>query len=58
MLLMNGRVIDGDPNGHHYKCICPVVDSSIKYFDLNRKKEVQIGRLRLGKVNLNERLHL
>ena len=47
---------DDDPKGHHYKVICPVVNTEIKYFDPNRKKEVQISRLRLGKVNLNERL--
>jgi DNA-binding MltR family transcriptional regulator len=49
---------ENDPRGHHYKCICPSVDTSIKFLDLNRRKEVQLSRLRLGKVNLNERLFL
>lgn len=49
---------DSEPKGHHYKYICPVVDTSIKFQDPNRRKEVQISRLRLGKVNLNERLFL
>jgi hypothetical protein len=49
---------DSDLRGLHYKYICPVVNSSLKFTDLNRKKEVQISRLRLGKVNLNERLYL
>ena len=49
---------DSDPKGQHYKYICPVVDTNIKFVDFNRKKEVQISRLRLGKANLNERLLL
>ena len=52
------RKYDGDPKGRHYKLICPVVDTSIKFTDPNRRQEVQISRLRLGKVNLNERLLL
>ena len=35
-----------------------MVDTNIKFVDFNRKKEVQISRLRLGKANLNERLLL
>ena len=34
------------------------MNTKIKFTDLNRRKEVQISRLRLGKVNLNERLFL
>ena len=34
------------------------MNTSLKFTDLNRKKEVQMSRLRLGKVNLNERLYL
>ena len=49
---------DSDIKGLQYKSICPVVDTSNKFIDLSRKKEVQISRLRLGKVNLNERLFL
>jgi len=49
---------DSDLKGLHYKSICPVIDANNKFIDLNRKKEVQISRLRLGKVNLNERLFL
>src|SRR6218665_1013229 len=51
---------DNDSKGQHYKCtcICPGVNTSIKFADLNRRMEVQISRLRLGKVNLNERLLL
>jgi ribonuclease HI len=51
------RNYNSDTKGHHYKSIVPMVDTNIKFHDLNRKKEVQISRLRLGKVNLNERLH-
>ena len=49
---------DNDIKGLQYKSICPVVDTSNKFLDFSRKKEVQISRLRLGKVNLNERLFL
>ena len=50
------KMYDNDSKGQHYKCICPEVNTKIKFTDLNRRKEVQISRLRLGKVNLNERL--
>ena len=50
---------DNDSKGQHYKCICPEVNiAKIKFTDLNRRKEVQISRSRLGKANLNERLLL
>src|SRR6218665_2418443 len=52
------NIYDSDSKGQHYKCICPEVNTNIKFTDLNRRKEVQISRLRLGKVNLNERLLL
>src|SRR6218665_31366 len=52
------RNYDNDSKGQHYKCICPEVNTSIKFADMDRRKEVQISRLRLGKVNLNERLLL
>src|SRR6218665_3941984 len=32
------------------------VNTNIKFTDIDRRKEVQISRLRLGKVNQNERL--
>src|SRR6218665_2541546 len=48
------KMYDNDSKGQHYKCICPEVNTKIKFTDLNRKKEVQISRLRLGKVTLNE----
>src|SRR6218665_216522 len=50
------RNYDNNSKGQHYKCICPEVNTNIKFPDLSRRKEVQISRLRLGKVNLNERL--
>src|SRR6218665_2666565 len=52
------RNYDDNSKGQHYKCICTEVNTNIKFTDLNRRKEVQISRLRLGKVNLNERLLL
>jgi len=36
-------------HGHFYKNIEPNVSPQIKFEDKNRKKEVTIGRLRLGK---------
>src|SRR6218665_269252 len=50
------RNYDNNSKGQYYKCICPEVNTNIKFTDINRRKEVQISRLRLGKVNLNERL--
>ena len=50
------RNYDNDSKGRYYKCIFPEVNTSIKFADIDRRKEVQISRLRLGKVNLNERL--
>ena len=47
---------DGDNRGHFYKSICPVVNTSIKYAEPYRHKEVQISRLRLGVANTNQRL--
>ena len=32
------------------------MNTNIKFTNVNRRKEVQISRLRLGRVNLNERL--
>src|SRR6218665_3076495 len=52
------RNYDDNSKGQHYKCICPEVNTNIKFTDIDRRKEVQISRLRLGKVNLNERLLL
>src|SRR6218665_1932272 len=52
------KIYDNDFKGQHCKCICPEVNINIKFADLNSRKEVQISRLRLGKVNLNERLLL
>src|SRR6218665_3293909 len=52
------RNYDNNSKSQHYKCICPGVNTNIKFTDLNRRKEVQISRLRLGKENLNERLLL
>ena len=52
------RNYDNNAKGQHYKCICPEVNTNIKFTDMNRRKEVQISRLRLEKVNLNERLLL
>ena len=52
------RNYDNNSKGQHYKCICPEVNTNIKFTDINRSKEVQMSRLRLGKVNLNERFLL
>ena len=52
------RNYDNDSKGRHYKCICREVNASIKFADIDRRKKVQISRLILGKVNLNERLLL
>jgi ribonuclease HI len=46
-----------DPKGAFYKNIEPLVSTRIKYTDAPRKLEVQITRLRLGKVLLNQWLH-
>src|SRR6218665_2318956 len=52
------RNYDHDSKGRNYKSTFPEVNTNIKLTDINRRKEVQISRLRLGKVNLNERLLL
>jgi len=39
---------DKDSKGRQYKSICPKVSTNIKYSDPCRKKEVHIGRPRLG----------
>ena len=52
------RNYDDNSKSQHYKCICPEVNTNIKFTDIDRRKEVQISRLRLRKANLNERLHL
>src|SRR6218665_2289532 len=52
------RNYDSDSKGRHHKCICPEVNTIIKFANIDIRKEVQISRLRLGKVNLNERLLL
>jgi len=38
-----------DPEGQHYrpKCICPEVNTNMKFTDLNRRKTVQISRLEM-----------
>lgn len=46
-----------DQRGQFYKALYPTVNTNIKYLDYNRKKEVQLTRLRLGHVNLNNRLY-
>ena len=48
-----------DQRGRFYKELYPNVNTEIKYLhvDHNRKKEVQLTRLRLGHVNLNDRLN-
>jgi len=46
-----------DQRGRFYKALYPTVSTEIKYLDHNRKKEVQLTRLRLGHVNLNNRLN-
>ena len=38
---------NNETRGHFYKSICPVVSTTIKFSDTCRKKEVQLGRLRL-----------
>jgi ribonuclease HI len=45
------------PSGAFYKEIEPLVSTSLKYTDAPRGREVQITRLRLGKVLLNKWLH-
>jgi len=47
---------DIDNRGKHYKSICPVVNTDIKFSDTDRHMEVQITRLRLGTANTNYRL--
>jgi ribonuclease HI len=46
-----------NPKGAFYKKIEPLVSTRIKYTDTPRKQEVQISRLRLGRVLLNQWLH-
>lgn len=46
-----------DQRGSFYKALYPTVSTDIKYLDSNRKKEVQLTRLRLGHVNLNNRMY-
>jgi len=47
-----------DQRGRFYKALYPTVSTDIKYLEYqNRKKEVQLTRLRLGHVNLNNRLY-
>ena len=48
---------DKDEKGNHYKSICPTVSTNNKFTDPCRKKEAQIGRLRLGVSLTNQRLH-
>ena len=45
------------PKGAHFKQIEPLVSTKIKYTDTPRGREVQITRLRLGKVTTNSWLH-
>jgi len=45
------------PTGTHYKKTEPMVSTKIKYQDNPRGREVQITRLRLGRVLLNEWLY-
>lgn len=45
-----------DTKGQFYKKICNTVDTSIKFSDPDRHREVQISRLRLGVANTNSRL--
>ena len=44
---------DNNSKGKFYKSIEPVVSTDIKYMDTPRKQEVQITRLRLGRVLCN-----
>lgn len=47
-----------NPKGAFYKQIEPLVSTRIKYTDTPRRQEVQMSRLRLGRVLLNQWLHI
>ena len=44
---------DNESKGRFYKFIQPLVSTDIKYMDTPRKQEVQITRLRMGRVLCN-----
>ena len=44
---------DREPKGKFYKLIQPLVSTDIKYMDTPRKQEVQMTRLRMGRVLCN-----
>ena len=51
------ELYNANVTGKHFKNIEPLVTTKIKYRDVNRKKEVTISRLRLGRCKLNAMLH-
>ena len=51
------QIYNANDTGKHYKNIETLVTTKIKYKDVNRKKEVTISRLRLGRCKLNATLH-
>ena len=51
------ELYNANVTGKHFKNIETLVTTKIKYKDVNRKKEVTISRLRLGRCKLNAMLH-
>src|SRR6218665_2047463 len=51
------RNYDNDSKDRHYKCICPEVNTSIKFADMDRRKKVQISRLRFHSFIHSEDLY-